>query len=97
MYQLINKGVVIETTDELQFVKTDGVTVSGAPRFVPCEESEAECVSVFGVLYSLENISVCKIDGAKRIAKAEENAALTDALALDHEYRLILLETGVSE
>lgn len=106
MYQIIKNGKVVALTDSVCYIKVEGVTETEAPRFVPCDEEEAQGVAVNGRVYSLfgctlvpdlDEVIVHKKDGGKCIAKAEENAAQTDALVVDHEYRLILLEMGVAE
>ena len=101
MYKIIKDGVVIATTEKLNFIKQ-----SASGIFVSCDESDAQGVAVKNTAYNLvgrepmnecETVAAFEVDGGACIQENGENQTETDTLVVDHEYRLTLLEMGVAE
>ena len=101
MYKIIKDGEEIAITEKLNYIKQ---TASGV--FVGCTEKEAQGVAVKNTAYNLlgrepmnecETVIAIEVDGGEHIKTGEESQTETDVLVVDHEYRLTLLELGVTE
>ena len=101
MYKIIKEGKAIATTEKLNFIKQSEKGI-----YISCNETEAQGVAVNNKAYNLigrqamnecETVSIFEFDGGASIQTGEENQTATDTLIVDHEYRLTLIEMGVTE
>lgn len=101
MYRIIKNGEEIAITEKLNFIRQ---TTAGV--FVSCTEREAQGVAVKNTAYNLvgreamancETVAIIEVDGGAHIQTGETSQTEADALIVDHEYRLTLLEMGVTE
>ena len=100
MYKIINsEGRELGITEQPYYIR-----LSENGSYAPCSEKEAQGVALNGTPYhlfgrtvmdGLETVVLVETD-AGRILEGQETAQEdTDALAVDHEYRLTLLDLGV--
>lgn len=101
MYKIVKDGKTVAITEKLNFIKQ-----SESGVFVGCSEREAQGVAVKNTPYNLfgrggmngcETVAVLEVDGGACIHTGDESQNETDALIVDHEYRLTLIELGVTE
>ena len=101
MYKIIKDGEQIAITEKLNFIKQaeNGV-------FYNCDEKEAQGVAVNNTPYNIfgrapmtanDTVLIIEVDGGKCIQDGDESQSETDTLVIDHEYRLTLIELGVTE
>ena len=101
MYKIIKNGEVVAITEKLNFIKQgeNGVYYS-------CTEKEAQGVAVKNKPYNLlgreamaelETVIAVKVDAGEILYTGETEQTDTDAIVIDHEYRLTLLELGAIE
>jgi hypothetical protein len=100
MFKIIKDGEQIGITEKLHYIyqKENGV-------FYECDSKEAQGIAWKGTPYNLrgrapmavnETVIVIEVDGGEHIHDGENNQYESDALIVDHEYRLTLIELGVS-
>lgn len=101
MYAIIKDGEQIAITEKLNYITQNKNGV-----FVSSTESDAQGVAVNNIPYNIagrgkmadcESVVIFEIDGGRCIETGNENQHETDTLVVDHEYRLTLLELGVTE
>lgn len=99
MYKIIKDGETIAITEKLRYIKQNGAGV-----FIGCNDKDAQGIAVKNTPYNLagrgamrgcETVVVLEVDGGDCIQAGEEMQTDTDALIIEHEYRLTLLEMGV--
>lgn len=102
MFKIINaEGRELGMTERPYYIR-----LSESGSYTPCSEKEAQGVALNGTPYhlfgrtamdGLETVVLAETD-AGRVLKEQETAQEgADAMAVDHEYRLTLLELGVTE
>ena len=101
MYKITKDGDVIAYAEKLNYIKQKENGV-----FVSCTEKEAQGVAVNNTAYNIagrqemtgcETVAIFDVDIGEYIQHGEECQTETDALVIDHEYRITLLELGVNE
>lgn len=101
MYNVKKDGEIIAMTEKLHFIKQSKNGI-----FVKCDEKDAQGIAVKNTPYNLlgrepmtgcETVLVFEIDAGEHLKNSDENQLVSDALVIDHEYRLTLLEMGVTE
>lgn len=101
MYEIIKDGTVLALTESPNYIRLhpDGF-------YILCEQSEAHGVALNGTPYhlfgrkpmdGLETVVLVKIDSGRILREQETAQEDSDAMTVDHEYRLTLLELGVTE
>lgn len=99
MFKIIKDGETIAITEKLHFIKQDGNGI-----YKSCSEKEAQGVAVKNTPYNLvgreamngcATVSVMEIDAGAHIQAGDVMQTETDALVVDHEYRIALIELGV--
>ena len=91
MYKIITKD-----REEILAEKPAFVRIHSAGCYVTCREEDAEGVVVGGTpyLYADGNV-VCEYDSGPGMMQTENALADQDAMAVDYEYRLTMMELGV--
>ena len=101
MYKINKDGTTIALVEKLNFIKRSETGI-----FVSCAENEAQGVAVKNTPYNIlgrkpmaecETVVIFEVDGGECLTTTDENQTTADALIVDHEYRLTLLEMGVTE
>ena len=101
MYKIIKDGTTIGLTEFLTYIKQHD---NGC--FVLCPEPEASGIAFGNTVYHLagreaiegaETVALEHIDAGKEIELVNTTISDTDALTVDHEYRLTLLELGIDD
>lgn len=101
MFRIIKAGAGIGLTENLNYIKK---AENGC--YILCPEHDASGIVFEGVAYhllgraamdELETVSLEETDAGTEISKAKSAVEDADALNVDQEYRLTLLELGVSE
>lgn len=101
MFRIIKAGAGIGLTENLNYIKK---AENGC--YILCPEHDASGIVFEGVAYhllgraamdELETVSLEQADAGTEISKAKSAVEDADALNVDQEYRLTLLELGVSE
>ncbi len=106
MYKIIKGADVIGIVEKPRYIKKiDGI-------YVEADETDAQGVAFHSVPYNLpggemeglETVLVTEVDGGEYILSQQntvdtmsKNSADTDAMLVDQEYRLTLLELGLTE
>lgn len=102
MYKIIKtNGDVVTVTEKLNFIKqgSNGIYYSS-------DEKDAQGIATNNKVYNLlgreamancETVVVVEIDGGACIIEGENQQTETDGIIVDHEYRLIMVELGVTE
>ena len=100
MFKLIKNGKVFAITENLTHIKQSRNGV-----YVICTEEEAQGIAYKNMPYNLlgrepmaelETVIAVEVDGGECIYTGDIKQTDADALIVDHEYRLILIETGVA-
>ena len=104
MHRIINSetGDCLGVTDSPVFVKPHE---NGC--FVPCPEPEAQGISFAGTVYQLQDrpsmggtevvVMLEAMDAGAALADVQQTAADNDAMNVDHELRLTMLEMGLAD
>ena len=101
MYKIKKDNELIAMTEKLNFIKQTDKGI-----FVSCNEKDAQGIAVKNTPYNLlgrkamascETVFVFEVDGGECIKNTDENQIVSDALVVDHEYRITLIEMGVIE
>lgn len=101
MFRIIKAGAGIGLTENLNYIKK---AENGC--YILCPEHDASGIVFEGVAYhllgraamdELETVSLEQADAGTEISKAKSAVEDADTLNVDQEYRLTLLELGVSE
>ena len=101
MFRIIKAGAGIGLTENLNYIKK---AENGC--YILCPEHDASGIVFEGVAYhllgraamdELETVSLEETDAGTEISKAKSAVEDADALNVDQEYRLTLLELGISE
>ena len=101
MFRIIKAGAGIGLTENLNYIKK---AENGC--YILCPEHDASGIVFKGVAYhllgraamdELETVSLEQADAGTEISKAKSAVEDADALNVDQEYRLTLLELGISE
>jgi hypothetical protein len=105
MYEIIKNdevGTSLGLFDTLNFIKLQS---NGC--FTLTTEKEAQCIKIEDTIYQIfgkkiinkdyEKVIIIKRDSGNIITSINEIQDNTDALVVDQEYRLTLLELGVTE
>ncbi len=102
MYRIINtQGDELGMVDHVLYIK---IPKSGC--FAPCKQEEAIGVALNSTPYNLlghkdiegaDTVIVSQCDGGELMGSLDKVAQDTGAMLADQEYRLTLLELGVSE
>lgn len=99
MYRLIKDGKVFAITENLTFIRQSNNGV-----YVICAEEKAQGIAHKNVPYNLlgrepmaglETVIAVEVDGGECIHNGDVNQTDADALIVDHEYRITLIELGV--
>lgn len=99
MYAVVKNGKVIGMTEKPRFIrKVGGIYVEAPP-------DSAQGVAFRSVPYNLpgggmeglETVDVKEVDAGETIRTLETAAADTDTMMVDQEYRLTMLELGLTE
>ena len=101
MYEIRKDGAVLALTESPNYIRLhpDGF-------YILCEQSDAQGVALYGTPYhlfgrkpmdGLETVVLVEIDSGRILQEQETAQEDSDAMAVDHEYRLTLLELGVTE
>lgn len=100
MYKIIKDGKTIAITEKLNYIK-----LSSNGVYVSSDEREAQGVAHNNTPYNLigrapmegcETVFVVEVDGGECIYTGDIKQTDADALIVDHEYRIILIEMGVA-
>lgn len=101
MFRIIKAGAGIGLTENLNYIKK---AENGC--YILCPEHDASGIVFEGVAYhllgraamdELETVSLEQADAGTEISKAKSAVKDADAFNVDQEYRLTLLELGISE
>lgn len=101
MFRIIKDGADAGLTENLNYIKK---AENGC--YILCPEHDASGIVFEGVAYhllgraamdELETVSLEQADAGTEISKAKSAVEDADALNVDQEYRLTLLELGISE
>ena len=103
MYRItnVNSGEVIGSVDHVIYIK-----IGASGDFTPTTETEAVGVALNGVPYNLlghteidgaDTVVVSEFDGAAHQAVLAQAIADADGMNVEHEYRLTMLELGLSD
>lgn len=101
MYKIIKDGTTLAMTEALNYIKRQA---NGC--YALCAAEEAEGIAHAGTVYHLlgrqelegvETIVLEKTDGGTMLAEAGQVAEDADALNIDQEYRLTMLELGIHD
>lgn len=101
MFRIIKAGAGIGLTENLNYIKK---AENGC--YILCPEHDASGIVFEGVAYhllgraamdELETVSLEQADAGTEISKAKSAVEDADALNVDQEYRLTMLELGISE
>lgn len=100
MYKIIKDNTTIGFIDEPVFIKQ----LSNG-NYTPVDKKLATGIVFDGNVYAIndntldgkENVTVVKMDSGSKIYEIEEIQTNTDEIIVDQEYRLTLLELGVTE
>ena len=101
MFRIIKDGAGIGLTENLNYIKK---AENGC--YILCPEPDASGIVFEGVAYhllgraamdELATVSLEETDAGTEITKAKSAVEDADALNVDQEYRLTLLELGISE
>ena len=90
---------IIVNTDETHLTeKPNFIRKHENGCFVLTNEAEAEGVAYNGTLYLFADGAICyEVDKGADIIETERTVSDNDAMNVDHEYRLTLLELGLTE
>lgn len=100
MYKIIKDDNTVTFVDNPVFVKQ----LSNG-NYTPVDKNIATGIVVNNVIYAFdgnildnkENVSIVEINNGEKFYELEKIQNDTDALIIDQEYRLTLLELGVTE
>lgn len=101
MYKIIKDGTTLAMTEAPNYVKQQA---NGC--YTLCTEEEAAGIANAGTVYHLlgrpelegvETIVLEKTDAGTMLAEAGQAAEDADALNVDQEYRLTMLELGITD
>jgi hypothetical protein len=101
MYKIIKDGTTLAMTEAPNYVKQQA---NGC--YTLCAEEEAAGIANAGTVYHLlgrqelegvETIVLEKTDAGAMLAEAGQAAEDADALNVDQEYRLTMLELGITD
>ena len=101
MYNIVKDGAVLAMTEKPSYVRRQG---NG--YFAVCEEQEAQGIVHNGTVYHLagrealegqETVVLEQVDAGADLGATKQTVADADAMNVDQEYRLTLLELGVNE
>ena len=93
MYEIIKDGAVLALTESSNYIRLhpDGV-------YILCEQKEAQGVAYNGTPYLFADGAICcEVDKGADILETERTVSDNDAMNVDQEYRLTLLELGLVE
>lgn len=92
MYKIQTPNGETYLTEKPNFIRVhkNGVT------FILTDRERAEGIAYHGTPYLWKDGAICyEVDVGEDILATEQTVADNDALSIDHEYRLTLLELGV--
>lgn len=101
MYKIIKDGSTLAQTEAPSYVRRQKNGL-----FAVCEEQEAHGIVHNGTVYhllgrealeGLESVVLEKFDGGIELEHTTQAVEDADAMNVDQEYRLTLLELGISE
>ena len=101
MFRIINDGGYVGMTETPTYIKQ-----SNNGSFVLCPEPEASGIAFEGTVYHLagreaiegaETVALEEIDAGRELAATNAIVSDADAMNVDQEYRLTLLELGISD
>lgn len=93
MYEIRKDGGVIALTEKPNYIRLhpDGF-------YILCEQKEAQGVACHGTPYMFADGAICyEVDKGADILETEKTVSDNDAMSVDQEYRLTLLELGLVE
>ena len=93
MYEIRKDGGVIALTEKPNYIRrhADGF-------YILCEEEDAQGVAYHGTPYMFADGAICyEVDKGADILETEKTVSDNDAMSVDQEYRLTLLELGLVE
>ena len=95
MYKITRDGKTVAMTEAPTYIKR-----AGNGSYILCPEPEASGIAVSGVPYRLlgreAQEGMEELDAGPMVAEAHNRSADIDGLTVDHEYRITLLELGVT-
>lgn len=102
MYKIINaEGRELGMTEQPYYIRR-----SESGSYAPCSAKEAQGVALNGTPYhlfgctameGLETVVLAETDAGRILLEQETAQEDADVMTVDHEYRLTLLELGVTE
>ena len=93
MYKIITNTGETHLTEKPNFIRKHE---NGC--FVPTDEAMAEGVAYHGTPYLFADGAICyEVDKGADILETEKTVSDNDAMSVDQEYRLTLLELGLTE
>ena len=93
MYKIITHTGETHLTEKPNFIRKHE---NGC--FVLTDEATAEGVAYHGTPYLFaDGAQVCEVDKGADILETEKTVSDNDAMNVDQEYRLVLLELGLTE
>ena len=93
MYEIRKYGGVIALTEKPNYIRKhpDGF-------YILCKEEDAQGVAYNGTPYLFADGAICyEVDKGADILETEKTVSDNDAMSVDQEYRLTLLEWGLVE
>lgn len=93
MYEIRKGGGVISLAEKPNYIRLhpDGF-------YILCEQKEAQGVAVNGTAYLFADGAICyEVDKGADILETEKTVSDNDAMSVDQEYCLTLLELGLVE
>lgn len=93
MYKITTPTGESYLTEEVSYIRVHAPGV-----YLLTDANHAEGVAYQGTAHLFaDGAQVCQVDGGTRIAGTEKTVADNDAMNVDQEYRLTLLELGLNE
>lgn len=94
MYKITTKDGEEHLTERATWIR---VHPSGK-AYLLCDQNHAEGVAYHGTPYLFhDGAVVCEVDAGSNLSAAEKTVSDNDAMNVDHEYRLTLLELDLNE
>ena len=93
MYKITTPAGETHLTEKVNYIRvhTNGV-------YLLTDVNHAEGVAYHGTPYLFrDGVVVCEVDAGSNLSAAEKTVSDNDAMNVDHEYRLTLLELDLNE
>ena len=90
--------IIIPTGASILTEKVNYIRVHKNGVYLLTDVNHAEGVAYHGTPYLFsDGAQVCEVDAGETLASTQQSVVDADAMNVDHEYRLTLLELGLTE